>query len=112
MSWVGSLTVAYSSEKRCKRSPIKIRRICLCPNASHRVREFFSFVCPMNSRHPGFDIDPRLWALVLLLPNARHRIVGRFRNRQDADDQLRAMKRLLPQHRFEVVFLSQDSEPG
>jgi hypothetical protein len=61
----------------------------------------------MNSHHFEADNsnDPRLWAIVLFLPNAQHRIISRFRNRQDADDQLRMIRRFVPQQTFELVFL-------
>jgi hypothetical protein len=61
----------------------------------------------MDSHHFYADngSDPRLWAIVLFLPNAQHRIISRFRNRQDADDQIRVIRRLVPQQTFELVFL-------
>ena len=34
----------------------------------------------------------RPWHLVLLLPESKHHVLTKFCNRQDADDQLRAMR--------------------
>ncbi len=46
----------------------------------------------------------RPWHLVLLLPESQHHILTKFRNRRDAEDQLRAIRRLLPNAVFEVMF--------
>lgn len=46
----------------------------------------------------------RPWAIVRLLPNAQTHIVARFRNRQDAHDHLRLLKRFLPAAEFEIIF--------
>jgi hypothetical protein len=43
------------------------------------------------------------WAIVRILPNAQHYTIARFVNRQDADDRLRALCRLIPGGVFEVV---------
>jgi hypothetical protein len=59
----------------------------------------------------GTRPDPRPWAIVLRrFPEPPH-IIGQFRNRQDAEDQLRALRRLVPQGDFELVFLPPD-EPS
>jgi hypothetical protein len=52
--------------------------------------------------------DPRPWAIVLLRFPVRPHIIRQFRNRQDAEDQLRAMRRLMPQVDFELMFLPPD----
>ena len=39
-----------------------------------------------------------------MLPNACHRTIARFRNRQDAEDHLRALRRFIPKAQFEIVF--------
>ena len=44
------------------------------------------------------------WTLVLLREKMQRHVVARFRNRQDADDQLRAIRRYMPKAKFEVVF--------
>ncbi len=41
---------------------------------------------------------------MLLLPQAQHRELVRFRNRQDAEDHLRALRRFMPKTQFELVF--------
>lgn len=60
----------------------------------------------MNSQnvHLSNNIEPRLWTIVLALPNARYRIIARFYNRQDADDHLRFLQRSVPQAKFSLVF--------
>lgn len=49
----------------------------------------------------------RPWAIARILPNAQVYIVARFRNRQDAHDHLRVLKRFLPEAEFEVFFDNQ-----
>ena len=46
----------------------------------------------------------RPWAIVRLLPNARHYTVARFHNRIDAQDHLRFLNRFMPAAEFEVLF--------
>jgi hypothetical protein len=46
----------------------------------------------------------RPWAIVRLLPDARHYTVARFFNRQDAHDHKRYLNRFMPMAEFEVVF--------
>jgi hypothetical protein len=49
-----------------------------------------------DSAHP--------WTIVCILPKARHQIVARFYNRQDAQDHLRFLQRFMPASVFEIVF--------
>jgi hypothetical protein len=44
------------------------------------------------------------WAIVRLLPKAQRYIVARFRNRRDADDHKRVLRRFIPAAEFEVIF--------
>ncbi|MGB3519186.1 MAG: hypothetical protein WBA43_22225, partial [Elainellaceae cyanobacterium] len=46
----------------------------------------------------------RPWAIVMIRDAVQRSIITRFRNRQDADDHLRAMRRHIPQGVFEVMF--------
>lgn len=46
------------------------------------------------------------WMLVLLREKMQRHVVARFRNRQGADDHLRAIRRYMPKGRFEIVFES------
>lgn len=46
----------------------------------------------------------RRWLVVRLLPNMQRVIVARFRNESDADGYCRAIKRLIPDGEFIVVF--------
>jgi len=58
------------------------------------------------------EIQPtdRPWHLVLLLPEAKHHVLTKFRNRQDAEDQLRTIRRLMPDAVFEIVFCLPEQE--
>lgn len=49
-------------------------------------------------------LNYRNWTIVLALPNAQNHIIGRFRNRQDAEDSARFLRRSVPTSKFEVVF--------
>jgi hypothetical protein len=53
--------------------------------------------------------DCRPWAIVMIQGAVQRSIISRFRNRQDADDHLRAMRRHVPHGVFDVVF--DPSEP-
>jgi hypothetical protein len=44
------------------------------------------------------------WAIVQILPGAQNQIIGRFCNRQDADDRARALRKFVRSGIFEVVF--------
>jgi len=46
----------------------------------------------------------RPWAIVRILPNARHYTVARFYNRCDAEDHKRVLHRFMPASEFEIVF--------
>lgn len=48
--------------------------------------------------------DCRPWAIVMIQDAVQRSIITRFRNRQDADDHLRTIRRHMPQGFFEVVF--------
>jgi hypothetical protein len=50
----------------------------------------------------------RPWAIARILPDARHYIVARFFNRQDAEDHKRVLQRFMPAAVFEIVFDSPD----
>ena len=47
--------------------------------------------------------DHNSWVIVRILRNAEHYTIGRFVNRQDADDRRRALCRFIPGGVFEVV---------
>jgi len=44
------------------------------------------------------------WALIRLLPNMQRMVVRRFRNRSDAEGHLQALKRLMPDEKFIIIF--------
>ena len=46
----------------------------------------------------------RPWAIARILPQAKVYIVARFRNRQDADDHKRVLRRFIPSAVFEIIF--------
>lgn len=48
--------------------------------------------------------DCRPWAIIMIQDAVQRSIITRFRNRQDADDHLRTIRRHMPQGVFEVVF--------
>ncbi|NEO79029.1 hypothetical protein [Moorena sp. SIO4G3] len=53
------------------------------------------------------------WAVVRLLPMMQRVLVGRFRNRSDAEGHMQALKRLMPDGKFIIVFdIGQDIEEG
>ena len=52
------------------------------------------------------------WCIVQLLPHRQRRTVARFRRRNDADAQLKAMRRLSPSAQYTVVFNPTPSIPG
>ena len=44
------------------------------------------------------------WAIIRLLPRMQRVVVGRYRNRSDAEGHLRALKRLMPDGEFVIIF--------
>jgi hypothetical protein len=44
------------------------------------------------------------WLIVRLLPNMQRKVVARCRTRSDADGHLQALRRLMPDAEFTVVF--------
>lgn len=48
--------------------------------------------------------DCRPWAIMMIQDAVQRFVITRFRNRQDADDHLRVIRRHVPQSVFEVVF--------
>jgi hypothetical protein len=58
----------------------------------------------MTIEHSNPDTH-RPWQLVLLLSNAQHHTIARFRNRQDAEDHLRGIQRLARDSRFALLFV-------
>ncbi|NEQ10391.1 MAG: hypothetical protein F6K37_32010 [Moorea sp. SIO4E2] len=44
------------------------------------------------------------WALIRLLPKMQRVVVRRFRNRSDAEGHLQALKRLMPDEKFIIIF--------
>ncbi len=44
------------------------------------------------------------WVIYRLLPNLKRLIVARFRRRNDAEEHLKILKRLLPQVKFAISF--------
>lgn len=56
------------------------------------------------------DQSTRPWTIVRILPKARHYTVACFRNRQDADDHLRLLRRFIRGSEFEVIFAPPEDE--
>lgn len=44
------------------------------------------------------------WCIVRFLPNLQRTIIQRFRKRADAEEYLKALKRLLPEASHQIVF--------
>ncbi|NEP28539.1 MULTISPECIES: hypothetical protein [Moorena] len=44
------------------------------------------------------------WAVIRLLPQMQRVVVGRYRNRSDAEGHLRVLKRLMPDGEFVIIF--------
>ncbi|NEQ88221.1 MAG: hypothetical protein F6K26_52265 [Moorea sp. SIO2I5] len=44
------------------------------------------------------------WALIRLLPKMQRVVVRRFRNRSDAEGHMQALKRLMPDEKFIIIF--------
>ncbi len=82
------------------------------PNDAHPAREKLISIVQSAldnqgeevSTEPPPEYDPRPWAIVRLLPDARRYTVAKFFNRQDAHDHLRMLNRFMPAAEFEIVF--------
>ena len=48
------------------------------------------------------------WCLIRLLPNCQRIVVARFRKRNDADEHLRVLQRLVKHRTFVIIFESQE----
>ena len=44
------------------------------------------------------------WCIIRPFPNMRTQIVGRFRNRSDAEGHLRVLKRMIPSVAYQIMF--------
>ena len=44
------------------------------------------------------------WCIIRPFPNMRTQIVGRFRNRSDAEGHLRILKRMIPTVAYQIMF--------
>jgi len=44
------------------------------------------------------------WAVIHLLPKMQRVVIGRYRNRSDAEGHLQALKRLMPNGKFVIIF--------
>ena len=44
------------------------------------------------------------WCLVRLLPNIQRLTVGRFRRRNDAEEHMKILRRLVPEANYTIVF--------
>ncbi len=46
----------------------------------------------------------RSWCIVKLLPNMQRQVVTRYRRRNDAEEHLRILRRLLPEANYAIIF--------
>jgi hypothetical protein len=60
----------------------------------------------VKASHSNADNTHHSWQLVLLLPSAQNHIVAEFRNRRDAEDHLRSIRRLAPDSHFDIIFVT------
>lgn len=44
------------------------------------------------------------WCIVLHLPNAQNKIVGRLRRRNDAEEHIQLLRRLTPTAEYSIIF--------
>ncbi len=44
------------------------------------------------------------WCIIRLLPNARTIVVNRFRRRNDAEAQMKVLRRLKPDAKYQIMF--------
>lgn len=54
------------------------------------------------------NYKPACWELVAYLPTGTYRSLGRFINRQDAEDFKRFLSRKIPSQSFEIIFHQPD----
>lgn len=54
----------------------------------------------------GFNYSVQFypWCIVRLLPNLQRSVMQRFRKRAEAEEYLKALKRLLPETNHQIVF--------
>ncbi len=54
----------------------------------------------------GFNCSVQLypWCIVRFLPNLQRSVIQRFRKRSEAEEYLKALKRLLPEASHQIVF--------
>jgi len=112
--WV--ITASESQHYRLSFQPAPIRGWVLHPIQESPLRQQIaeivqSVLAPERvSWQQSWNVQPELrsdcrpWAIVMIQGAVQRSIITRFRNRQDADDHLRAIRRHMPQGVFEVVF--------
>ena len=64
----------------------------------------------LKSQALGYKDRLNSWAVARLLPDTQRVIVARFRSQSDADGNLRLLRQMTPNARFEVVFDCQRDE--
>jgi hypothetical protein len=50
------------------------------------------------------------WCIVLHLPDAQNKIVGRLRRRNDAEEHIKLLRRLTPTAEYSIIFDQMDKE--
>lgn len=83
-------------------TPIRKQLITLVRNALKRERL-------ETLTHPNLQVEKPLdqtrpWVIIRLLNDARRYTVGRFYNRQDAEDHQRVLRRFMRGAEFEIIF--------
>ena len=108
-------TIHRQTQYRLSYSPAPVARWALhpvddSPTRQHIVATIRAALNPTAPALTAITIDHRPWTIVLIRDTLQRHTVARFRNRQDADDHLRAIRRYMPKARFEIVFESPQAE--
>lgn len=101
--WVISRPNPQQNTQTYRLSPTPCHRWTLHPIDDSPTRQHIVATLRTTLK-PYPNADRRPWTIVLIRETLQHHTVARFRNRRDADDHLRAIRRYMPRTRFEIVF--------
>lgn len=48
--------------------------------------------------------QPHLWCIICQLPNMQRLVVNRFRRRSHAEESLKILQRVSPEHAYQIIF--------
>ncbi|MEM9214266.1 MAG: hypothetical protein AAGD25_07950 [Cyanobacteria bacterium P01_F01_bin.150] len=72
--------------------------------ALHRPGTIQANLNPLEPQQTSYQQKLHPWCIVQLLPQLQHRIVARFRRRNDADAHLRILQQHTPSLRYAIIF--------